>query len=57
MTGHLMGAGDPGAAAIRRQRQQDARRRNTQRAKGTYCANCKTDFGTYSGYMTHHCTG
>lgn len=32
MNGHLFGAGDSGAAALRRQRQQDARRRNQQRA-------------------------
>jgi hypothetical protein len=23
----------------------------------TYCPNCKTDFGTYSGLMSHHCSG
>jgi hypothetical protein len=23
----------------------------------TYCNNCKTDFGTRSGLMGHHCTG
>ena len=32
MKGHLFGAGNDGAAQLRRQRQQDARRRNAERA-------------------------
>lgn len=33
MNGHLFGAGDPGAAFLRKQRRQDATRRNADRAK------------------------
>lgn len=32
MNGHLFGAGDPGAALLRKQRRQDAARRNAARA-------------------------
>jgi hypothetical protein len=33
VNGHLFGAGDPGASALRKERQEDARRRSEQRNK------------------------